>query len=320
MQRREYLAGVIGISTVTTAGCLGNGSGPDEGQVGTPTSNTEAAEHIDSAAESFTQAAQEFNAPDAAYQNLRTEVTYDRERVRIALEDGRSELDAARELEMSANQETYVEYLSLFADAVEGASVGYDAFLAMLEHLDLADSYRTAARREDADQQVVEAQLDRESAAEGLTKAADSIRSMRSMTTELDTELSMVDWRQRVEQTATVVRTWQPTLVGYAAELSGRWAYNDTKVAIEDNEYETAIERSADAMTSFGKAQSKFRDGEEVAETTFRQTLITWGCQMSNYQSAAEHLQAAALEYQNGSTRNGNDEVQAANADVEKSC
>jgi tetratricopeptide (TPR) repeat protein len=295
------------------AGCTGAQDGLDGG---TPTSTAD--EHIEAAAQSYQTAIDEFRRYTGSLQQ--SGLQYSSETVDIALEDARESLEQARGANPTDVQGTQMEYLAAVADAVEASADGYGSLLSADEHVDLALSYQSADRREETRDEIVAAEDAYLQATEQLATGLEAVRAALDIDVELETELRLVEWRQRLQQSHKTAIASTPAMEGFRHESEGRWAYNDGVTHISEENYDDAVERFSASFQAFGGALDDYRAAESNAPPDYRQQLIERTCVIEGYYDAAEDAHAAATLYDDGEFEKGVERFDQADQHLNRDC
>lgn len=312
MRRRSLLrSAAVGVGVL--AGCTGAQDGLDGG---TPTST--AGEPIQAAAKSYQTAIAEFRRYTGSLQQ--SGVKYSSETVNIALEDARESLEQARESNPTDVQKTQIKYLATVADAVEANADAYGSLLTADEHVDLALSYQSADRREATRDEIAAAKDAYQQATEQLVAGLEAVRAALEIDVKLETELRLVEWRQRLQQSRKTAIASTPAMEGFGHESEGRWAYNDGVTHISEEDYDDAVERFSASFQAFGSALDDYRAAESDAPPDYRQQLIERTCVIRGYYDAAEDAHAAATLYDDGEFRRGDERFDRADQHLNRDC
>jgi len=314
MKRRAMLASITGVITAV-AGCAG-GEGTSDNGTSTPASA--AAGPIVAATESFRTALSEFGRYTGGVQQ--SGLDYSSETVNIALTDGRESLDAARDANPTDRQQTQIEYLATVATAIEASATAYGALQAAYEHLGSASSYVQADRRSDARDEIANAKDDFKTAQDQLETGLEEVRSALEIDVTLDTELTLVEWRQRLEQSVNAIDAVLPATAGYRHEAAGGWAYDDGAALIDEEDYDGAAEKFSEAFRRYGNALDDYRSAEAQATGDYKQTLIQRACRVEGLQNAAEAAFAGAKLYDDGAFEQGNEKFATAREQLNRDC
>jgi len=308
------LASTAGVIT-GIAGCA-DMIGADSSEPSTPTSA--AAEPIKAAIKSFRMAISEFDRYTGGVQQSGLE--YSSETVNIALTDGRESLDAARDANPTDRQRTQIEYLATVATAIEANAAAYGDLQAAYGHLRLTSSYVDADRRNEARDEIANAEEDFNSAQAQLKTGLNEVRAAIEIDVALDTELTLVEWRQRLEQSVNAIDAVLPAVAAYEHEAAGGWAYDDGAALIDEGDYNDAAEKFSEAFRLYGNALDGYRDAEEQATGNYKQTLIQRACRVEGLQSAAEAAFAGAKLYDDGAFEQGNEKFATARKQLNREC
>jgi len=314
MRRRSLLHGVVG-GVGLLAGCTG---AQDDQDSGTPTSMSTAGEPIQAAAESYQTAIAEFRRYTGSLQQ--SGLQYSSETVKIALEDARESLEQARDANPTDVQVAQIEYLATVADAVEASAGGYGSLLTADEHVELSLSYQSADRREATRDEIAAAKDAYQQAAEQLATGVEAVRTALDAGVELETELRLVEWRQRLEQSHKSAIASTPAMEGFKHESEGRWAYNDGVAHVTEEDYDDAQKRFSSSFQAFGRALDDYRTAESNAPPDYKQQLIERTCVIEGYYDAAEDAHAAATLYDDGEFRKGDDRFDQADKHLNRDC
>jgi len=308
------LASITGVITAV-AGCAG-GEGTSDDGTSTPTSAAEGP--IKAAIESFRAAISEFGRYTGGVQQSGLE--YSSETVNIALTDGRESLDAARDANPTDRQRTQIEYLRTVATAIEANAAAYGDLQAAYEHLGLAFSYAQADRRSETRDEIASAEDDFEAAQDQLETGLEEVRAALEIDVRLDTELTLVEWRQRLEQSVNAIDAVLPAIAAYEHEAAGGWAYDDGAALIDEEDYDDAAEKFSEAFRRYGNALDDYRSAEAQATGDYRQTLIQRACRVEGLQNAAEAAFAGAQLYDDGAFGEGNEKFATARERLNRDC
>ncbi|WP_254838768.1 hypothetical protein [Natronomonas marina] len=289
MKRRALLSSAaVGVAGI--AGCAGPG---DER---TPTST--AGDPVQTAAARFQTAIDEFDRYTGSLQQTRLD--YSSETVTIALEEGRAALETARDSNPTDRQQAQIEYLATVADAIEATAKGYGALVSLSDHLGLAESYVDASRREDAVAELDAATDDLDTARTRLDTGIGDVRSAREMDVALETDLTLVEWRQRLVQSVDTLDAVKAAIAGYEHETTGRLRYDDGVGRVDSEDYEEAVAAFEEAFQSFGRALEDYDTAEQRATDSYKQQLIQRRCRIEGYRTAAELAFDGAKLYDEG--------------------
>ena len=307
--RRRTLAALGGAMIVgTISGCLGTGD----------RDSRDVEEHLETAADHLDTAGEEFDAVSDRVSHLDDGLGYSTETVDVAIAEARVELEIAEDANPSSSQEEAINQLSHLLNALEHSATGYGTFLSMLDYFDLVETYLGADRVDDAHTELDFAEESRQLTVEELGQALDALEAYDPV--DLDADLAVIHWRQRIETTKMTAEDLEYLLEGWGYRIEGWDLFLAGIDDVDAGEYEAATETFWAAHETFDQAYDVYEDGEVSADGELRHTYIRQRCEMGNARKASEIAQEAAMEFDDGIRSEGLDLLNEARDVLTESC
>lgn len=340
MDRRVFIRALAAAGAAAVAGCSeapgtgggtddgggsgaggggGGGSGDDGGSGDGGSAGGETGEHLRAAVGMLNRVGYRLSQLESQLEADPSAVELDTEETLAAIEEARTDLDAAAE-GASAEQQATIGTLRSLATVLEAttrlvdllAGVDVEARLEAVQSAIEADEYDAALSG------VREAKSTAEEADGYVTTAEEAAAELDPDRLAAVDAVSYEELEPPLTAASRLVDGLLALTRGYESVLLGREDLVTAQAALDEQRYDDAEAALADAEERFGAADESFASVESDAPDTVATHLSRARCQSGHLVAATEHLQRALAAARDGDAATAREQRDAADADLQR--
>jgi len=317
MQRRKLIIAAGSAMTTVVAGCSSDESSSSPTESSTPTENSTPTEtaSADDNLESAAVAIQNANDAIATQSDKLSDpsveagagVDIQASSAERYLDTATSELDMAEEVATSTQQDTIaaarswisysrsvIEFLNLFADGYSEFTTGL-TYIEAERYSDSAESFKTAeGTLSDADSK--------------LTIVRDRSDSLVETDSEYFDDVNLTSSEAEIDELEPLLSSFISLSNGMHDVTLGLEDFISASNKLQNGQYSEGVSGYNDAQSHASSAENTFKDLEQDAPNSIKNSVIEYTCYAGALAEAAGHFATGSRYYANGNSQAGDEE------------